>query len=161
MKNPLFVQYVAERQEYHISDEILGAIYVFDRQLKKLGEYRSPDIYLRPVQILHLKGLGKMLVACSLPRIKTLFELFDLNGQYVKTFTRFSEAPCHVAKMTSDDDENIFAADSFGRLYKIDRLGNIIWKFCESEIRDRYKYVKYHQAYLYLSDGNVLKRFKV
>ncbi len=160
MKAPLFAQYIPHKKEYHVSDEQTGAIFIFNHKLKKRGEYRSPDDLLRPVQILYLQKKEAMLVASSFPQIKTSLEWFDLDGNYQGDLATFSRAPCHVAKITHDGD-HIFAADSFGRIYKVDFEGNIIWRHSESQIRERFKYIKYHRSYLYLSDNYRLRRFKI
>jgi hypothetical protein len=158
---PLFVQYVEDLGQYHITDEKTGKVIVFNDNFREIGGYKSPDDALRPVQLVRAKGLNKMVLASSLILLRSTLDVFDLDGNHENTIASFSDPPCHVVKLDLDNSGFIYAADHFGRIHKISPFGEVIWSHRENQQADRFKYVKYHSPHLYVSDFLKMRRFTV
>ena len=158
---PIFAHHVEELGQYHITDEKTGKVHILDDRFREIGAYKSPDDALRPIQVVLAKGINKMVLASSLVSLRSTLDVFDMDGNHENTITSFSESPCHVAKLDMDECGEIYAADHFGRIFKINTAGEVIWRYQESQRTDRFKYVKYRRPYLYISDFHTVRRFRV
>jgi hypothetical protein len=158
---PSFSQFVSVKNKFHIPDETIGVIAIFNSKFNMIGSYRHKDERFKPVQILWLQEKEMILAAFGNQSFASRIEAFNLEGRHLFTFASFDENPCHVVKFAIDEHYNVFAVDHYGKIYKFDFNGNLIWTFSEEQRFDRFKYVKYHDSYLYISDAFIIRRFRV
>ena len=158
---PLFVLYVDFLRQYHVTDERARTVFILDEEFRIIGEYRSPEEALAPVQAVYSKKINKIILASSVYMFRSDLELFDLYGKYEKTISSFSDVPCHVVKLDIDDFGAIYAIDHYRKILKVNASGEMMWCHRENPRIDRFKYVKYRYPYLYLSDFHTLRRFRV